>query len=249
MSRPRPRLCAAGVTLRNQVNKRWPNRDKSSDGWIGDARHQANRGWGTNGKGSYHNPDPNGIVHAIDIDEDFFGRGRGQVEARRFAEELAAYCRDGKDGGRIAHIVYEDQVASGTAQNWKFRGSGFGHRNHIHISFTHNADNDGSFFRLPIFRFDEVQRQESQQDDKQEPMPKYPGRSLMRYGQKNNHIKDVQMHLKSLGYVNNNFRITGEYNDQTAAALQKFYLEVMNKQSDGKTITPAAWGRILGGIK
>lgn len=245
---PRPKLCAAGVTLRNQINKRWENRDKSSDGWIGDTRHQANKGWGTNGKGSYHNPDPNGIVHAIDIDEDFFGKGRGQVEAKRFAEELAAYCRDGKDGGRIAHIVYEDQVASGTAQNWKFRGSGFGHRNHIHISFTNKADNDGSFFRLPIFRFDDASKKEtSQKGDKILPMPKYPGRSLMNYGQKNDHIKEVQMHLKLGGYLQNSYKATGQYDDATASALKNFYLEKMDKKSDGKTVTPAAWGRILGG--
>ncbi len=34
-----PRLVAAGVTLRAQVNKRFPNRDKTSDGWIGDRAH------------------------------------------------------------------------------------------------------------------------------------------------------------------------------------------------------------------
>lgn len=148
------RLCDAGVTLRNQVNERWPSRDKASDGWIGDAAHQANSGWGTNGKGSYHNPDPNGIVHAIDLDEDFLGKGKGQKEAMEFAQQLATYCREGRDGGRIAHIVYEDKVASATANNWHFRGSGYGHTHHIHISFTNKADNNGKPFDLPIFRSD-----------------------------------------------------------------------------------------------
>jgi hypothetical protein len=148
------RLCAAGVTLRDQVNKKWVNRDKSSDGWIGDSAHAANVGWGTNGRGSYHNPDPNGIVHAIDIDEDFLGKGKGEKVAKEFAEQLATYCREGKDGGRIAHIVYEGQVASATANNWHFRGSGFGHFQHIHISFTNKADRDGSPFNLPIFGSD-----------------------------------------------------------------------------------------------
>ena len=150
------RLCAGGVTLRDQVNKRWPNRDKASDGWIGDAAHAARDGWGTNGRGSYHNPDPNGIVHAIDLDEDFWGKGKGQKEAMKFAQELATYCREGKDGGRIAHIVYEDKVASATSNNWHFRGSGYGHTHHIHISFTNRADKNGSKFELPIFGYDEV---------------------------------------------------------------------------------------------
>lgn len=145
------RLCDAGVTLRDQVNKKWPNRDKSSDGWIGDAAHAANEGWGTNGKGSYHNPDPNGIVHAIDIDNSFGPGWKTGSTAKEFAEQLATYCRQGKDGGRIAHIVYDGQVASATANNWYFRGSGYGHFHHIHISFTNKADNDGSLFKLPIF--------------------------------------------------------------------------------------------------
>jgi hypothetical protein len=145
------KLCAAGVTLRDQVNKEWPSRDKSSDGWVGDAAHAARDGWGTNGKGSYHNPDPNGIVHAIDIDENFGPGWKKGTTAKEFAEELATYCREGKDGGRIAHIVYEDQVASATANNWHFRGSGYGHQHHIHISFTNKADYDGKKFNLPIF--------------------------------------------------------------------------------------------------
>ena len=145
------KLCAAGVTLRDQVNKTWPSRDKASDGWIGDAAHASRSGWGTNGKGSYHNPDPRGIVHAIDLDESFLGKGKGQKVAKDFAEQLATYCREGKDGGRIAHIVYEGQVASATANNWHFRGSGYGHFQHIHVSFTNKADYDGKKFNLPIF--------------------------------------------------------------------------------------------------
>jgi len=146
------KLCAAGVTLRDQVNERWASRDKASDGWIGDAAHASRTGWGTNGRGSYHNPDPKGIVHAIDLDEDFLGKGKGgQKIAMEFAEQLATYCREGKDGGRIEHIVYENQVASATANNWHFRGSGYGHQHHIHISFTNKADYDGKKFHLPIF--------------------------------------------------------------------------------------------------
>lgn len=140
------KLCAAGVTLRDQINRRFPKRDKSSDGWVGDARHQARDGWGTNGKGSYHTPDPRGIVHAIDIDEDFGAPG----DAMKFAKQLADYCRTHPYDKRIAHIVYEDKCAS-PGRGWKFTGSGFGHTAHIHISFTNQADNNGKKFPLPIF--------------------------------------------------------------------------------------------------
>lgn len=61
-------LAPALEQLRNEVNSRFPERDKTSDGWIGDASHAArpsdhNPCWACTGK--YE-----GIVRAIDIDID-----------------------------------------------------------------------------------------------------------------------------------------------------------------------------------
>ena len=242
MPKPPPRLCAAGVTLRDQVNQKWPSRDKASDGWVGDAAHAAREGWGTNGRGSYHNPDPNGIVHAIDLDEDFFGKGKGgQKAAMEFAQQLATYCREGKDGGRIAHIVYEDKVASGTAQNWHFRGSGYGHKHHIHISFTNKANNDGSKFRLPIFSSDTDNKPKPpvKPDNK---VPAYPGRSKLVYKQKSADVKTMQNQLIKKGFAIQN-GATGFYGDQTVAAVKKFYAS-MGKTKDGKILDPIAWNTL-----
>ena len=251
MSKPRPKLCAAGVTLRDQVNQKWPARDKSSDGWIGDTRHQQNQGWGTNGKGSYHNPDPNGIVHAIDLDEDFFGKGKGgQKAAMEFAQQLATYCREGKDGGRIAHIVYEDKVASGTAQNWHFRGSGYGHTHHIHISFTNRADSDGSKFRLPIFENNDQPKPPAPpkplapKPKPEEKDPAYPGRNSLQYNKRNGGVKDLQKQLIKRGFEIPN-GATGFYGDQTVKAVKKFYSSI-GKVKDGKSFDPGAWNVLWG---
>lgn len=145
-----PRLVLGGVKLRSQVDKRFPDRDKRSDGWIGDKAHQD--------RVSDHNPDLFGWVYAIDIDENM-GKGvwRNGRNASRLANELAAYAASGLPGSnRLKYVVYEDRIASGTykATWWKFRGKGYGHTAHIHVSFTGAALDDDSVWPLPILAMD-----------------------------------------------------------------------------------------------
>ena len=151
---PSAKLVRGGVRLRDQVNKRFPGRDKSSDGWIGDAAHSS--------RASFHNSDSRGWVHAIDLDENM-GRGRWRKgrTARILADQLIAYGASGLPGSdRILHVVYEDQVASGTYKSsfWKFRGSGYSHFQHIHVSFTAAAEYNGHVWPLPILTKNPIQK-------------------------------------------------------------------------------------------
>lgn len=144
------KLVAAGVVLRNQVNGRFPGRDRRSDGWVGDAAHSARR--------SDHNPDKNGWVHALDIDENMGkGKWRNGRAARLLADQLRQYAASDLPGAdRIKYIVHERKLASGTykASWWKWRPGNWGHDHHIHISFTSKAQKDDRLFPLPILTKD-----------------------------------------------------------------------------------------------
>lgn len=133
----------AGIpTLQAQVNKRWPERDKASDGVLGDASHAARQ--------SDHNPDSRGYVHAVDIDEDFRG---SKHDNRWFADQLIAYARMKRAGStRLKNVVYEQQVASGTYANhfWTWRNGDYGHTKHIHVSFSNVGEQDKNEFNIPI---------------------------------------------------------------------------------------------------
>ena len=137
------RLVAGGVTLRNQVNKRWPRRDKRSDGWQGDAAHKA--------RVSDHNEDARGLVHALDIDADLDPKDPGA--AQRLANQIVAYAASGIPGSnRIKYVVFNNFLASGTYANsmWTWRKGNWGHEHHIHVSFSTKGENNAQTFPLPI---------------------------------------------------------------------------------------------------
>jgi len=146
------KLVPAGVQLRRQIDARFPGRDRRSDGWIGDAAHAAR------GSASDHNPDKNGWVHAIDIDENMGkGRWRNGRTAWRLANELRLYARSGLPGSdRIKYVVYEGKLTSGTYRDkwWMWRSGNWGHYQHIHVSFTEKAQSDERLFPLPVLAKD-----------------------------------------------------------------------------------------------
>jgi hypothetical protein len=140
------KLCDGGVRLRRMVDEKFPGRDKRSDGWIGDSAHSKRK--------SDHNPNAKGIVRAIDLDENMGKRGkwRNGRQAKKLADQLIAYAATDLSGSkRIKYVVYEGKLASGTYRStwWRWRGSSYGHYQHIHVSFTAKADSDGKVFPLP----------------------------------------------------------------------------------------------------
>lgn len=131
-----PKLCKAGVQLREQIDDSYPDRDRTSDGWIGDTRHSA--------RPSDHNPDKQGIVRAIDIDRDLSGKAKPDLMPD-LADQIRLAAKRGDK--RISYIIFDGRIASARfGFRWrKYRGSN-PHKSHCHISFTKKGDTDGSFF-------------------------------------------------------------------------------------------------------
>lgn len=120
-------LCKSGRDLRTWVNLHYPGRDTASDGWIGDAAHNAA---GT----SDHCPDAQGVVRAIDIDADLIPGAKDHTAAHRLAESLR---QQGKRNMRnLAYVIFAGKIASPKG-GWAWRaytGSN-PHNHHIHVSF------------------------------------------------------------------------------------------------------------------
>jgi hypothetical protein len=137
----KPKLCKAGQQLREQFDDSFPDRDRSSDGWIADARHLA-RG------ASDHIPDAQtGYVRAVDLDRDVSGKAKPDLMPD-IADQLRRLAKTDK---RIKYIIFEGKIAS-VKGAWRWRTyTGINkHRHHLHCSFSIKGDEDGSFFNIPL---------------------------------------------------------------------------------------------------
>jgi len=134
----KPKLSKAALQLRLQVDDSFPDRDRTSDGWVGDTRHSATL--------SDHNPDAEGWVRAIDIDADL-SKQKGQ--SVYLADQIRLAAKNGER--RITYIIHMGKIAS-SKKSWAWRKyDGINaHNHHIHISFAKEADNDGEFFQIPM---------------------------------------------------------------------------------------------------
>lgn len=133
------RLARSLVTLRAQVNARFPNRNTASDGSVGDASHQT--------RDSDHNPwyGP-GIVTAVDITHD----PAVGLDMDALSDQLQA-SRD----RRIKYVIFNRWIMDGRPQfnPWKWaRYTGSNpHTKHMHVSVMASPlCDDVSLWNLPM---------------------------------------------------------------------------------------------------
>ena len=135
----KPRISKAALQLREQFDDCFGDRDRASDGIIGDSRHSTRK--------SDHNPDGEGWVRAIDISRNLSGKSEPDLMPD-VADQLRILAKTDR---RISYIIFDGKIASSKSL-WRFRKyKGINqHRTHIHISFTRKGDTDGSFFQVPL---------------------------------------------------------------------------------------------------
>lgn len=104
--------------LREEINTRWPHRDKTSDGWIGDAAHQARK--------SDHNPDDDDrSVNAADFDID----GMDPLLVVRHCIEHPS----------TQYVIFNRTIWSRTRGFRPARYTGSNpHTKHLHVSVSHS---------------------------------------------------------------------------------------------------------------
>jgi hypothetical protein len=134
---PKPRLSKAAIQLREQIDDNFPDRDRTSDGWLADSRHSKVK--------SDHNADAQGWVRAIDVDSNL-DKSRGT--SVYLADQLRAY---GREHGRINYVIHMGKICSRKSLwRWvKYRGIN-AHTHHIHISFKKDQDENTEFYQIPM---------------------------------------------------------------------------------------------------
>lgn len=128
------RMAKSLEILRKEINGVWPHRDRTSDGGVGDASHQA--------RPSKHNPGANRVVEARDFDEDVSGtNGQGGRPLWDLVQHLLKLARDGHPAlGLGAHLIYEGRIWS-AKHGWRERPytGPNAHEHHLHVAVADAA--------------------------------------------------------------------------------------------------------------
>jgi len=119
------RLAGSLTRLRGQINDAYQNRNKASDGTIGDAAHAATD--------SDHNPNAQGVVTAFDVTHD----PANGLDIAALAEQIVS----SKDP-RVKYLIRNREILI-PANGWRWTpySGADPHTSHLHISVGNDYDN------------------------------------------------------------------------------------------------------------
>jgi hypothetical protein len=133
------------VALRNELNELSPDRDRRSDGSIGDLAH-ADRPSDHNpdetGETPYEDPDSRNEVHAYDADSS--GPWPPGQDFGMYWDEIARRHRLGLDD-RLQNLIYNGRIASRTwGWTWRDYNGSNAHTEHGHASARYTSAQEAS---------------------------------------------------------------------------------------------------------
>lgn len=192
------RVAKSLLHLRDQVNARWPNRRKDSDGSIGNAEHAS--------RSSDHNPwvkdGSMGVVTAIDITHD----PASGCDSYALAEALRAN-RD----PRIKYIISNRRIAAGSdgpsAWVWRKYTGANPHDHHCHISVKDQK---------ALYDFEGDWKLDGMAAPATDYVPPLP---TLRKGDKGTNVQTLQGRLNANGAT---LKVDGDFGNATKTAVEKF---------------------------
>lgn len=224
-------LAPALARLRSEVNKKWPRRDRSSDGWIGDTSHSRS-GMPENG-GSDHNPNRRGVVDALDIDVD-------GINPAWLVSLLVKHPA-------VNYVIWNRTIWS---RRYGFRGRKYTgsnpHTKHVHVSLIQSASAENSNTSWKVVTgvvFKPVAHPVTVREDT------WAGRLhkalpvLRAGGTARGSVRKLQGLLNAGGA---RLAVDGVFGSSTAAAVQAFQRRA-GTTVDG-VVGPATWGKLAGSM-
>jgi hypothetical protein len=175
---------------------RWPNRNRASDGIMGDAAHQRRRSDHNDGNAFDLTHDP---THGVDC----------HVLSRQVINDQ-----------RVTYVIWNRQIYNRdrAAEGWRAYTGPNPHAHHMHVSIRATSRNDlapwpwspgaATFPSPPLPPASVLQH------------PPYPGTPI-RHGSQNAHVRTVQQRLKDLGWAIVVDGAFGPKTHQTVVAFQR----------------------------